>query len=466
MRFLDIIRKKRDGEKLNEKELEFFIKSINSNEVPDYQISALLMAIFFKGMDFTETAILTKYMIESGIKADLSFLNVPTADKHSTGGVGDKISIVLAPLVASCNVAVGMMSGRALGHTGGTLDKLEAIPGFNVNLNLDEYYSLLKKSNVAMIGQTKEIAIADKYLYAMRDATATVESIPLITSSIMSKKIAEGTKNLVIDLKVGKGAFIKNIEDGETLGKYMIEVGKQNGVNTRCILTDMNNPLGYQIGNALEIIECIDILKGDYKAYDAYELILILSAHMVSMAKNISLIEAEKMVKNSLKSGKALDKFKEMVKNQGGNPSIIDDYSLFGKAKFSKTATLEDIIKLNPEIYNNTKNNHSNVDKNIIQNKSNLEEEFYIEEIDAFQFGLASTIAGAGRSKKEDKVSAQAGITLHKKHGDKINFSEKLFTIYADEKEKLDAGFELACKSYKFSNKAVKRKNLIIKILE
>lgn len=451
MRFLDIIRKKRDGQKLNEKEIKFFVESINSADVPDYQIAALLMAIFFKGMDFDETSILTREMINSGIKADLSFLNVPTADKHSTGGVGDKISIVLAPVVASCGVAVGMMSGRALGHTGGTLDKLESIPGFNVNLTLDEYYNILKKSYVAMIGQTKEIAVADKYLYSMRDATATVESIPLITSSIMSKKIAEGTKNLVIDLKIGKGAFIKNVKDGETLGKYMIEVGKQNGVNTKCVLTDMNNPLGYQVGNALEIMECIDILKGDYKAYDVYELIVILSSYMVSMAKKISLKESETMVKTSLKSGKALQKFKEMVENQGGNSKIINDYSLFGKAKYNKTATLKDIINLNPEI-----NNNEFMSQNYL----------YIKEIDAFQFGLASTISGAGRSKKEDKVSPHAGITLYKKQSDKVSLDDKIFTIFSDDEKKLNSAFELACESYKLSKNQVKKQDLIIKILE
>ncbi len=441
MRFLDVIMNKRLGKKLSHEEIDFFIKGIEEKSIPDYQVSSFLMAVFFQGMAFDETAYLTKKMVESGVKADLSFTDLPTADKHSTGGVGDKISIILAPVVAACGVPVGMMSGRGLGHTGGTLDKLEAIPGFSVDYDLEHYYKLVKENNVAMIGQTKQVAVADKYLYSMRDATATVESIPLISSSIMSKKIAEGTNNLVIDLKVGKGAFMKKTEDAKKLGKFMIEVGKQNGVNTRCLLTNMDEPLGFAIGNSNEIIECINILKGEVDIPDVYNLTIELSAHMVALSKNISVKDARKECVDVLENGKALEKFKDMVKAQGGDPRVVNDYSLFKIARYSKDVKLSDI-------------------------DSSINYGVYIESIDAYKVGVASTITGAGRNKKEDSVSHCSGIQLLKKKGDKVNPNDVLCTIFSEDEDKLENSFKILKEGYSFSSNQPDEMTLIYEVLE
>jgi len=407
--FIDIIRKKRDGFNLTKDEINYFINQIKTNNVVDYQVSALLMAIFFKGMTFEETANLTEAMVNSGTRVD--FEDILTCDKHSTGGVGDKISIPLAPIVASCNIAVPMMSGRGLGHTGGTLDKLESIPGFNVNLTLDEFKSQIKELNLAMIGQTKEIAVADKYLYALRDATCTVESIPLITASIMSKKIAEGTKNLVIDLKVGKGAFMKNAQEAEKLAEYLIKVGKLNGVKTTVVLTDMDEPIGKMIGNSLEIIESIELLKGNIKNGDFYELTTYLSALMISKTLSIGFEEAKNKVLESICSKRALDKFKQLILKQNGNPKVLEDYSVFPNAKIKKDIYAKDIF-------------------GDFKTK-------YIKEIDAFQFGLFANSLGAGRNKKEDTIDHSAGIEIFIKIGDLINPNTKILTLFSNKEESI-----------------------------
>lgn len=444
MRFLDLIIKKRNGEELNEEEIKYFINSIINKDVPDYQVSSLLMAIYFNGMSFKETSILTREMANSGTICDLSFINIPSVDKHSTGGVGDKISIILAPLIASFDIIVPMMSGRGLGHTGGTLDKLESIPGFNVYYKKDDFYNLLKNNKVAMIGQTEDIAPADKYLYALRDATGTVESIPLITSSIMSKKIAEGTKNLVIDLKVGKGAFMKDIKKARELGKFLIETGKLNGVNTICILTDMNEPLGYAIGNSLEVIESIEIMKGNFYATDVLELTLELGAYMLYLTKKISIDIAKEMCLENLKNGKALQKFKEIIIKQNGNSHVIDDYNLFKKSKYKKDIYISDIL-------NQKENISIKKDKKI-----------YIESLDAYKLGIFSCLLGAGRTKKEDKIDHSAGILLYKKRGDEIKPDEKLLTIFSDDESKIEEVKNNLIEAIKLCNNKPKKNNLIL----
>ncbi|MCX8059426.1 MAG: thymidine phosphorylase [Spirochaetes bacterium] len=451
MRFIDIILKKRDGFELNEDEIKFFINSIKNREVPDYQVSSLLMAIYFNGMSFKETSILTKEMANSGKICDLSFLNLPSVDKHSTGGVGDKISIILAPLVASFDIIVPMMSGRGLGHTGGTLDKLESIPGFNVFFDINGFYELLKKNKVAMIGQTEDIAPADKYLYALRDSTGTVESIPLITSSIMSKKIAEGTKNLVIDLKVGKGAFMKDIESSRKLGEFLIETGRLNNIKTVCILTNMDEPLGYTIGNSLEIIESIEILKGNFYANDVVEITLELSAHMLHLAKGIEVNKAKDLCYENLKNGKALQRFCDIVKAQNGDQNIIMNYEVFKKPKYSKDIYFLDIKK----------------DFNIKEiNNINFNQNSSIESIDSYKIGLFSCILGAGRTKKEDKIDPSAGIVFYKKTGDLVSEDDKIMTLFSDSEEKInDVKNKLKDAIIFSNNKPEKRKLIIEKLL-
>ncbi|HPC37695.1 MAG TPA: thymidine phosphorylase [Exilispira sp.] len=440
MTFIDIIRKKRDGFALSKEEIEFFISQINSNSIPDYQVSALLMTIFFRGMNFEETSYLTEYMVKSGIKVTFENLNLLTCDKHSTGGVGDKISIPLAPIVSSCGVAVPMMSGRGLGHTGGTLDKLESIPGFNVNLTLEEYKNQVKELNVALIGQTKEIAVADKYLYALRDATCTVESIPLITASIMSKKIAEGTKNLVIDLKVGKGAFMKDLDSAQNLAQYLIKVGNLNGVKTCAVLTNMDQPIGKMIGNSLEIIESIELLKGNIYDGDFFELTIYLSSLMISKTLSLSFEKAKEMVLDSINSKKAINKFKQIIIRQKGNPDIIDDYSILPIAKIKKIVYAKDIF--------------GNFDQK------------YVEDIDAFQFGLFANSLGAGRLKKEDSIDHGAGIELFIKVGDLIKPSHKLLCLYSNKENSIEEVFSKLKDAIKLTDKKIEPKEIILKMID
>lgn len=439
MNFLDIIRKKREGYSLNDEEIHFFISQLQSRTIPDYQVSALLMAIFFQGLTFEETAKLTEEMVNSGIKIVFDNLNVPTCDKHSTGGVGDKISIPLAPIVASCGVAVPMMSGRALGHTGGTLDKLESIPGFNVNISIDQFKNQVKELNVAMIGQTDQIAVADKYLYALRDVTCTVESIPLITASIMSKKIAEGTKNLILDLKVGKGAFMKDIAASEKLADYIIKVGKMNGINTSVVLTDMNEPIGNMIGNSLEIIESIELLKGKIEKGKFYDLTIYLSSLMVSKSLSLPFEKAREKVLSTIKTKKALDKFKQLIIRQNGNPEIIDDYTILPLSNIKKEILAKDIF-------------------GDIENK-------YVKEIDAFKIGILANKLGAGRTKKEDKIDHGAGIELFIKAGDSISSNSKILALYSNRQNIIDEVTRELKDAIAINNEKVEEKSIIIKTI-
>ena len=405
MRAYDIIYKKRNGEKLTKKEINFMINGFVDGSIPDYQMSAFTMAVFFKGMDFEETVELTFAMVNSGEMYELNGLPYPSADKHSTGGVGDKISIPLVPIVTTYDIIVPMMSGRGLGHTGGTLDKLESIPGFQVNFEKDDFFKLLKKNKTAMIGQSRDIAPADKKLYALRDVTATVDSIPLITASIMSKKIAEGAKNYIFDVKYGSGAFMKDRKSAEKLAEYLKEVAKIANRNGDYILSDMNTPLGNTIGNRLEIIESIEILKGNGPK-DVKNLTERLAARMLVLAGIFSNDnDAINDIQKKYKTGVYIEQFRKIIEAQKGNSRVLDDYDIMPAAK---------------------KQFHY---------KANSSGKIIKE--DALQFGLAALATGAGREKKEDDVDHSTGIELIKKEGERIEKNEDILIIHYNDENKL-----------------------------
>ncbi|MDT9757044.1 pyrimidine-nucleoside phosphorylase [Heyndrickxia coagulans] len=400
MRMIDIIEKKRNGGELATEEINFFVKGYTEGTIPDYQASALAMAIYFKDMSDREIADLTMAMIHSGETLDLSAIHGIKVDKHSTGGVGDTTTLVLAPLVAALGVPVAKMSGRGLGHTGGTIDKLESIQGFHVEITTDQFIDLVNREKVAIIGQTADLAPADKKLYALRDVTATVDSIPLIASSIMSKKIAAGADAIVLDVTTGAGAFMKNEEDAIRLAETMVRIGNHVGRKTMAVISDMSQPLGYAIGNALEVKEAIDTLKGEGPD-DLTELVLALGSQMVVLAgKATTLEEARNMLKEAIASGAGLAKFKKFVANQGGDPSVIDHPEKLPQAKYT--------IDL-PAITSG-----------------------YVSKMVADQIGVAAMMLGAGRATKEDKIDFAVGIVLRKKVGDRVEAGEPLATIYAN----------------------------------
>lgn len=400
MRMVDIIEKKRDGQELTTAEINFFIEGYTKGEIPDYQASALAMAIYFQDMNDRERADLTRAMVESGDTIDLSAIDGVKVDKHSTGGVGDTTTLVLAPLVASLGVPVAKMSGRGLGHTGGTIDKLESIAGFHVELTREQFIDLVNRDKVAVIGQSGNLTPADKKLYALRDVTGTVNSIPLIASSIMSKKIAAGADAIVLDVKTGDGAFMKTQEDAEELAHAMVRIGNHVGRKTIAIISDMSQPLGFAIGNALEVKEAIETLQGKGPK-DLTELILTLGSQMVILAgKAKTSEEAKEMLLDAIHSGKALAKFKEFLANQGGDASIVDDLTKLPQAKYK--------IELPAK------------------------QSGYISRMVADEIGVASMILGAGRATKEDVIDLAVGLILHKKVGDKVEEGESILTIYSN----------------------------------
>lgn len=400
MRMVDIIEKKRDGQELTTAEINFFIKGYTKGEIPDYQASALAMAIYFQDMNDRERADLTRAMVESGDTIDLSGIEGIKVDKHSTGGVGDTTTLVLAPLVASLGVPVAKMSGRGLGHTGGTIDKLESIAGFHVELTREQFIDLVNRDKVAVIGQSGNLTPADKKLYALRDVTGTVNSIPLIASSIMSKKIAAGADAIVLDVKTGDGAFMKTQEDAEELAHAMVRIGNHVGRKTIAIISDMSQPLGFAIGNALEVKEAIETLQGKGPK-DLTELVLTLGSQMVILAgKAKTSEEAKEMLLDAIHSGKALAKFKEFLANQGGDASIVDDLTKLPQAKYK--------IELPAK------------------------QSGYIFRMVADEIGVASMILGAGRATKEDVIDLAVGLVLHKKVGDKVEEGESILTIYSN----------------------------------
>lgn len=400
MRMVDIIEKKRDGKELTTAEINFFIEGYTKGEIPDYQASALAMAIYFQDMNDRERADLTRAMVESGDTIDLSGIEGIKVDKHSTGGVGDTTTLVLAPLVASLGVPVAKMSGRGLGHTGGTIDKLESIAGFHVELTREQFIDLVNRDKVAVIGQSGNLTPADKKLYALRDVTGTVNSIPLIASSIMSKKIAAGADAIVLDVKTGDGAFMKTQEDAEELAHAMVRIGNHVGRKTIAIISDMSQPLGFAIGNALEVKEAIETLQGKGPK-DLTELVLTLGSQMVILAgKAKTSEEAKEMLLDAIHSGKALAKFKEFLANQGGDASIVDDLTKLPQAKYK--------IELPAK------------------------QSGYISRMIADEIGVASMILGAGRATKEDVIDLAVGLVLHKKVGDKVEEGESILTIYSN----------------------------------
>ncbi|MDF1452604.1 pyrimidine-nucleoside phosphorylase [Staphylococcus epidermidis] len=412
MRMIDIIEKKRDGKSLTKEEIEFFVNGYTHEEVPDYQASSLAMAIFFQDMNDEERAALTMSMVNSGEKIDLSDINGIKVDKHSTGGVGDTTTLVLAPLVAAVGVPVAKMSGRGLGHTGGgTIDKLESVKGFNVEISEKDFIKLVNDNQVAVIGQSGNLTPADKKLYALRDVTGTVNSIPLIASSIMSKKIAAGADAIVLDVKTGSGAFMKTLDDAEALAHAMVRIGNNVGRNTMAIISDMSQPLGNAIGNALELKEAISTLKGNGPK-DLTELVLTLGSQMVVLAEQAtSLDEARQMLIDAIKTGKALNKFKTFLSNQGGDDSIVDSPEKLPSAKY--------------------------------QVEFKAKKDGYITEIIANEIGVASMMLGAGRQTKEDVIDLGVGIVLNKKVGEHVEKGENILTIHTNTKEIDDILYKL-----------------------
>ena len=404
---LEIIQKKQNKEELSKEEIEFFINGYTNDLIPDYQISALVMAIFINGMSERETTDLTIAMANSGKVLDLSTLGEIFVDKHSTGGVGDKVSLILLPIVASLGVPVAKMSGRGLGFTGGTVDKLQSIPGYITDITMDDFLSNVKKLGISIISQTHDLAPADKKLYALRDSISCVESIPLIASSIMSKKIASGAQKIVIDVTVGNGAFMKNMDEARKLAKMMIEIGKLANRETVCILTNMDEPLGYAVGNNLEEKEAISFLNGNMPD-DLADVVFSLGAYMLKLSgKGQDIEENKNLMREVVLSGKAYKKFEELVKNQGGDISYIQNPEKFEKAKF---------VKRVESTY-----------------------EGYVEEISAEEFGKLASFLGAGRMKKEDDIDFSVGIVLNKKVGEYVKKGDTLFTVFANDEEK--AGF-------------------------
>lgn len=411
MRMIDIIEKKRDGKSLTKEEIEFFVNGYTHEEVPDYQASSLAMAIFFQDMNDEERAALTMSMVNSGEKIDLSDINDIKVDKHSTGGVGDTTTLVLAPLVAAVGVPVAKMSGRGLGHTGGTIDKLESVKGFNVEISEKDFIKLVNDNQVAVIGQSGNLTPADKKLYALRDVTGTVNSIPLIASSIMSKKIAAGADAIVLDVKTGSGAFMKTLDDAEALAHAMVRIGNNVGRNTMAIISDMSQPLGNAVGNALELKEAIATLKGNGPK-DLTELVLTLGSQMVVLAEQAtSLDEARQMLIDAIKTGKALNKFKTFLSNQGGDDSIVDSPEKLPSAKY--------------------------------QVEFKAKKDGYITEIIANEIGVASMMLGAGRQTKEDVIDLGVGIVLNKKVGEHVEKGENILTIHTNTKEIDDILYKL-----------------------
>ena len=404
MRMYDIILKKRSNLPLTDEEIHFVISGYVNGEIPDYQVSALLMTIVFNGMNARELGTLTLVMAQSGHMVDLSYINGITVDKHSTGGVGDKTTLIIGPLVAACGGKVAKMSGRGLGHTGGTIDKMESIPNLKVSLDQEAFINQVNTIGLAVIGQSEGLAPADKKLYALRDVTGTVDSIPLIASSVMSKKLASGAQAILLDVKVGSGAFMKTLDDARALAKAMVDIGKENGRSVKAVLTDMDRPLGHAIGNALEIREVIDTLKG-HGPEDLTHECLIMAAHMLVLSHICDYETALSRVQEALNSGAALDRLRMMIDAQGGDSRVLDDESLLAIGKFTYDVTAT--------------------------------QDGYITHMNTEQCGIASVMLGAGRTVKDGPIDYSAGIIMHKKTGDTVRTGESIATLYASDESLL-----------------------------
>ena len=433
MRLYDIIKKKRDGGELTTEEINFFIRGVTDGFIPDYQISALCMAIYFRGMNVRETSDLTFAVRDSGDRLDFSAIKGVRADKHSTGGVGDKTSLVVGPIVASLGVKVAKMSGRGLGHTGGTVDKLEAIPGLKTTLAEGDFIRQVNDIGIAIIGQSREFAPADKKLYALRDVTATVDSMPLIAASIMGKKLAADDDCIVLDVKTGSGSFMKSVERSRDLARLMVDIGKRAGKKMVALITDMDVPLGYAIGNSLEVIEAVETLKGRGPE-DLTEVCLTLAAHMLSLAGMGTPEEAKMLAKRALSDGSALKKLQEMVARQGGDPACIDDTNKFAKAQYAYAVKSE--------------------------------KAGYITRVDTEAYGLASLALGAGRNTAEDTIDYSAGIILQKKTGDYVEKGETLATLYSNDERKFETAERILLAATSFGPTMPEKTPLIYDIVE
>lgn len=421
MRMYDLIYKKRNGEVLNGEEIKFFVSGITSGEIPDYQAAALLMAIYFQGMNDKETAALTLEMAKSGDMVDLSAIPGIKVDKHSTGGVGDKTSLIVGPIVAACGVPVAKMSGRGLGHTGGTVDKMESIPGLNTSIEEQQFFSIVRDTGLAIIGQTGNIAPADKKLYALRDVTATVDSIPLIASSIMSKKLAAGSDAILLDVKTGSGAFMKTLDDSIELAKAMVSIGEHNGRRTMALITDMDKPLGNAIGNALEIAEVVAVLHGQ-GPQDLLEVSLELAANMLVLANKGDLQQCREQAQAAIANGSAFAKLKAMAAAQGGDVSVLEDTGKFAAAPLKAEFCAE---------------------KDGLINKINTE-----------ACGIASVALGAGRVRKGEEIDHSAGIILHKQIGGTVNQGDVIATLYARNEKQMSEAKSILQRAVTISGKA------------
>ena len=432
-RFVDLIQKKKNGETLTKEEIDFMITDYVAGKIPDYQMSAMLMAIYFNGMENEELAAFTLAMRDSGDLVDLSPIEGIKVDKHSTGGVGDKTTLIVGPIVAACGVPVAKMSGRGLGFTGGTLDKLESISGFRIDLSAQEFFETVKKTGISVIGQTGNLAPADKLLYALRDVTATVDSIPLIAASVMSKKLAAGSDKIVLDVTTGSGAFMKNTRDAKNLAKHMVAIGNHAGKETVAILTGMEEPLGFAIGNNMEVKEALEVLKGDGPE-DVQEVSVALAGMMLSLGlENTSHSQGKRMAKKALSSGQAFEKFKEMVQAQGGDIRYVEHPEFFERVAFEGEVLAA--------------------------------EDGFLSGMDTEKIGVAAGLLGAGRETKDSVIDMSAGIYLKKKIGDTVKKGEPIAICYAGTKEKLNRGMAMFESSIRYSKEAPRIPKLIVDII-
>lgn len=432
-RFVDLIQKKKNGETLTKEEIDFMITDYVAGKIPDYQMSAMLMAIYFNGMENEELAAFTLAMRDSGDLVDLSPIEGIKVDKHSTGGVGDKTTLIVGPIVAACGVPVAKMSGRGLGFTGGTLDKLESISGFRIDLSAQEFFETVKKTGISVIGQTGNLAPADKLLYALRDVTATVDSIPVIAASVMSKKLAAGSDKIVLDVTTGSGAFMKNTRDAKKLAKHMVAIGNHAGKETVAILTGMEEPLGFAIGNNMEVKEAIEVLKGDGPE-DVKEVSVALAGMMLSLGlENVSHSQGKRMAKKALSSGQAFEKFKEMVQAQGGDIRYVE----------------------HPEFF----------ERDAFEGEVLAAEDGFLSGMDTEKIGVAAGLLGAGRETKDSVIDMSAGIYLKKKIGDIVKKGEPIAICYAGTKEKLNRGMAMFESSIRYSKEAPRIPKLIVDII-
>ena len=432
-RFVDLIQKKKNGETLTKEEIDFMITDYVAGKIPDYQMSAMLMAIYFNGMENEELAAFTLAMRDSGDLVDLSPIEGIKVDKHSTGGVGDKTTLIVGPIVAACGVPVAKMSGRGLGFTGGTLDKLESISGFRIDLSAEEFFETVKKTGISVIGQTGNLAPADKLLYALRDVTATVDSIPLIAASVMSKKLAAGSDKIVLDVTTGSGAFMKNTRDAKKLAKHMVAIGNHAGKETVAILTGMEEPLGFAIGNNMEVKEAIEVLKGDGPE-DVKEVSVALAGMMLSLGlENVSHSQGKRMAKKALSSGQSFEKFKEMVQAQGGDIRYVE----------------------HPEFF----------ERDAFEGEVLAAEDGFLSGMDTEKIGVAAGLLGAGRETKDSVIDMSAGIYLKKKIGDTVKKGEPIAICYAGTKEKLNRGMAMFESSIRYSKEAPRIPKLIVDII-